>query len=219
METDTQMQRTLNDGPGQGTTVITIGLTPPMIGGGLALAYLGVKRLRGASGQPGPSKQPAPTDRAGEAAGRLGSGAGQVLGSAAGAAGESIQTMTGSAGRVIDTAATAARSGTAAIGASAGAAVSTAAVGIRQVPRIAQQSPALTLGVGLGLGAIAALLIPPSRTEEQLVRPARETVAQKVGTAAQDTVEKVQLVADEAATTIKQSAKEVGLVPAGSSNS
>ena len=213
METDTQIERTATDGARPNTTVITIGLTPPMIGGGLALAYLGVKRLRGASGQPGQSTQPALTARAGDAAGRLTGGAGQLLEGAAEAAGGSIQTVTGTAGRVIDTAASAAKSRTAAVGASAGTFASTAAAGIRQVPRIAQESPALTLGIGLGLGAIAALLIPSSRTEEQLVGPARETVAQKVGAVAQDTVEKVQLVADEAATTIKQSATEVGLVP------
>jgi ElaB/YqjD/DUF883 family membrane-anchored ribosome-binding protein len=191
------------------TTVITIGLTPPIIGGGLALGYLAVKRLQnGAGSAQAQSSQPGVAEKAGAAATGMAGGASQALGTAAEVAGGSVQTVAATAGRVIGGATAAAGTGTDAVR-------STAMTAMREVPRLAQENPALTLGLGIGIGALAGLLIPATRTESELIRPASETVAQQVKTAAQETVEKVQLVADEAATTIKESAADVGLVPSG----
>jgi len=196
-----------------GTTVITVGLTPPMIGGGLVLAYLATRRLQrplAAAGQ-------APIAAAGQAAGSLGQNAGQALGSAAEAAGSGIQTLGQTAGRVVETAGGAATNAVGVVRETAGTVLSDGTAGLREVPRIARDNPALALGAGLGLGALAAMLLPRSAAESQVVRPVSETIVGQAKTIAQDTAEKVQLVADEATTAIRQSASDVGLVPAGSS--
>ena len=205
-----------SDGQAPSTTVITIGLTPPIIGGGLALGYLAVKRIQnGAQTGSADTTKPAVQERAGQAAASVAGGAGEMLGSITEAATGSVQTVTETAGRVMSGAGQAASAGSATVANTARTAVTTGLGAVRDVPRLAQQNPAVALGFGIGVGALVALLIPATRTEEKLIRPASEKVAEQVKTSAQETVEKVQLVADEAATTIKESATEVGLVPSG----
>jgi hypothetical protein len=200
-----------------GTTVITVGLTPPIIGGGLALGYLAIRRMAG-NGQQGDGRRqgatnprPAMADAAGRAAGTVADGAQQ----AADAAGGAMQALAGTAGQVLTTAGEAAATGGRTVRDTATGAVSLGRTGVRELPRMARENPAITLGIGIGLGAVAGLLIPPTRTEQQVLAPATESIAQQVKTAAQDTAEKVQLVAEEATATVKESATEVGLVPSG----
>jgi hypothetical protein len=211
-----QRETQATDGQAPSTTVITIGLTPPIIGGGLALGYLAVKRIQnGAEAGRADTTKPAVQERAGQAAASVAGGAGEMLGSITEAAAGSVQTVTETAGRVVSGAGQAASAGSATVANTARMAVTTGLGAVREVPRLAKQNPAVALGFGIGVGALAALVIPATRTEEELIRPASEKVAQQVKTSAQETVEKVQLVADEAATTIKESATEVGLVPSG----
>jgi ElaB/YqjD/DUF883 family membrane-anchored ribosome-binding protein len=193
------------------TTVITVGITPPIIAGGLAIAYLGVRRLSGIAlgGQRGARGGGAAAAAVGGVATKATESAGQLVGTAGGAAreagdaaGRAVQTLGQGVGRLTQTVQTGA-SGVA----------GTAAGRARAVPEILRENPALALGLGVGIGALIGLAVPPTRRERELIGPASESMLGQVRTGAQETLEKVQLVAEEAGSTIRESATEVGLVP------
>ena len=211
------------------TTVITVGLTPPIIGGGLALGYLAVRRIAGsAGGADGRERRRASTgtarlgQTAGNVAGSVGGGAGQLAGGVAGVAGGVVEGAASVVGGVGETAGRVAVS----IGDTAGQVTGqvreratmvagTVGSGASRLPEVVAQNPALALGIGLGIGAAIGLLIPPTRQERDVIAPASAELLGRVRTTAQETAEKVQLVAEEAGTSIRQSAEQAGLIEAG----
>ncbi|MGH2449469.1 MAG: DUF3618 domain-containing protein [Chloroflexota bacterium] len=70
---------------------------------------------------------------------------------------------------------------------------------------LAMAAGALTLGLAVGLA------IPETPRENELMGEARETVMQKAESAAQDTMQKVEKVAEQAVGTAQESAKKQGL--------
>ena len=197
------------------TTVITVGLTPPLLGGGLVLAYLGI-RGRGAAAV----AQGAATG-VGEGAAKAAETAAGLAGTAAATATGALQTAGGSAGRAMRSARQTAVQTAGRVGQTVGDASSAAAAAttsrISALPEVVRDKPALGLGLGLGVGALVAFAIPPTQRERALLGPAGETITEQLRTGAQETVQKVQLVAEEAGSTIRQSATEVGLVPVSES--
>jgi hypothetical protein len=73
--------------------------------------------------------------------------------------------------------------------------------------------------LGLALGAAAALILPETEQEDQLLGEARDRVMDRVQNAAGETAEKVQRVAAEARQTAMREAKAEGLAPAAGSAS
>ena len=196
------------------TTVVTIGLTPPLIGGGLALGYVGVRRVAGAIGKrrAGAPKTGATVDIR-EGAASVSAATAGVVGAAADAVGE----IGGSAGRAVGSATQRTRQAGQSAAAAAARVGSTTAERMGKVPQAIQENPALAAGLGLAVGTAIALILPATRREREILAPATGTIAHQVRTGVEDTVEKVQLVADEAGSTIKETASEVGLIPVASS--
>ncbi|MFN2483529.1 MAG: hypothetical protein ABR509_01145 [Candidatus Limnocylindria bacterium] len=211
------------------TTVITIGLTPPIIGGGLALGYLAVRRMTGSPGAAGVrDRRRRATDgagigqAAGNVAGSVGDGAGQLAGGVAGVAGgvvEGAANVVGgfgqTAGRVAVSIGDTAGQVTGQVRQRATTVAGTVGSGASRLPEVVAQNAVLALGIGLGIGAAIGLLIPPTRREREVIAPASAELLGRVRTTAQETAEKVQLVAEEAGTTIRQSAEQAGLIEAG----
>ncbi len=201
---------------GSGTTVITVGLTPPVIGGGLVLAYLGIRRMSSSAG--GRRAATAAQDAAagaGEGATKVGEAAATVAGTAVSTATNALQTGRQSAGRVIQTAAQATAQTAGKLRQTVGTAASATVTRAGALPQAVRDNPALGAAIGLGTGALVALAIPPTPPEREVLGPAGQTIAAQLRTGAQETVERVQLVAEEAGTTIRESATQVGLVPVG----
>jgi hypothetical protein len=73
--------------------------------------------------------------------------------------------------------------------------------------------------LGLALGAAAALILPETEQEDQLLGEARDRVMDRVQNAAGETAEKVQRVAAEARQSALREAKAEGLAPAAGSAS
>jgi hypothetical protein len=124
--------------------------------------------------------------------------AGHMIGHAQGSAGELFGQAQGSAGHLLHQA-----QGT------AGEVQSTATSAVRGM-----SADPLAIGtVGAVLGAVAALLIPETEQEHQLMGDAKAQVVERVQTAAGETVEKVQRVAAEVGQTAMREAKSQGVVP------
>lgn len=146
--------------------------------------------------------------QAGHVAGNVVSTAGDTVGTVAGAAGEAVGNVAGAAGGAVGTAAGA-----------AGDAVGNVASSVKEGTQQAQtQLQMLLLDNPLAVGAIAAaigaavgLAIPETPQEHQLMGQARDALLDRAGTAAQDTLQKVQQVASEAGDTIQREAQQQGL--------
>ena len=86
----------------------------------------------------------------------------------------------------------------------------------RRVERAFQDNPLVIGAAALALGLAAGLAIPSTETEDELVGETRDELVDKVKDVAEDTKSKVQQVAervmDQAETTAKDSAHEVGLM-------
>ena len=86
----------------------------------------------------------------------------------------------------------------------------------RRVERAFQDNPLVIGAAALALGLAAGLAIPSTETEDELVGETRDELVDKVKDVAEDTKAKVQQVAervmDQAETTAKDSAHEVGLM-------
>lgn len=78
-----------------------------------------------------------------------------------------------------------------------------------------RDNPLAVGAVAVALGTAVGFAIPETRREHELMGEARDTLVEKVQTAVQETVEKVQQVAGDvvegAQTTVQESAKEQGL--------
>jgi hypothetical protein len=77
----------------------------------------------------------------------------------------------------------------------------------------------LTIGaLGIAMGAVAALLLPETEQERQLMGDARDRVMDRAQAMGAETIDKVQQVAKEAGKTVMEEAKAQGLNPQGSSS-
>jgi hypothetical protein len=74
-----------------------------------------------------------------------------------------------------------------------------------------QENPFAAATVAFALGATVGFLIPENPQEQQLLGPSRDTLVDKAQTVAQDTMQKMQSVAQEATGAAQQEAKEQGL--------
>ena len=74
-----------------------------------------------------------------------------------------------------------------------------------------QQNPLALGAIALTLGAAAGLAVPETRQEHEMMGPARDRLVDKTQSMAQDTVEKVRHVAEEAQSTAKEEARQQGL--------
>ena len=81
----------------------------------------------------------------------------------------------------------------------------------RQARQRYQENPLAMGGVAFALGAIVGLLVPETPQEEQLLGQSARTLVDKAQTAAQETMQKVQRVAEEAKGAVQQEAKQQGL--------
>jgi ElaB/YqjD/DUF883 family membrane-anchored ribosome-binding protein len=81
----------------------------------------------------------------------------------------------------------------------------------RQARQRYQENPLAMGGVALALGAIVGLLVPETPQEEQLLGQTANTVVDKAQAAVQETMQKVQSVAEEAKGAAQQEAKQQGL--------
>lgn len=85
-----------------------------------------------------------------------------------------------------------------------------------QVQQMLQETPLAVGGIAFALGAAVGLAIPATPPENQLMGEARDTLMQKAQSTAQDTLHKVQDVAQEvgatAASTAKNEAQHAGLI-------
>jgi len=75
------------------------------------------------------------------------------------------------------------------------------------------QSPLAVGIVAAALGGAAALTIPETQRENQLMGEARENLIERAQTGAQDVVEKVQKVTEEAGEAAGKEARYQGLSP------
>jgi ElaB/YqjD/DUF883 family membrane-anchored ribosome-binding protein len=73
-----------------------------------------------------------------------------------------------------------------------------------------QENPLAAATAAIALGATVGFLIPETPQEQQLMGPTRDTLVDKAQTAAQDTMQKMQSVAQEATGAAQQEAKEQG---------
>jgi len=78
----------------------------------------------------------------------------------------------------------------------------------------------LTIGaLGIAMGAVAALLLPETEQERQLMGDARDRVMDRAQAMGAETIDKVQQVAKEAGKTAMEEAKAQGLTPQGKGSS
>jgi len=74
--------------------------------------------------------------------------------------------------------------------------------------------PLAVAAVGVVLGAVAAIMLPPTEKEQQLMGDARERVVNRVQEMGGETVEKVQQVASEVGKTVAREVEAQGLTQA-----
>lgn len=88
---------------------------------------------------------------------------------------------------------------------------------IQQLPgrlqQVLTQNPVAVSAVALAAGGAAALVIPETQRENQLMGEARDTLIDRAQTSAQDVVQKVQQVTQEAGEAASKEAKYQGLAP------
>jgi hypothetical protein len=77
--------------------------------------------------------------------------------------------------------------------------------------RTLRENPLAVGAVTLALGTAVGLALPQTRRENELMGEARDNLAEKVQSVAQETIEKVGHVAEEAQTTVQKEAQRQGL--------
>jgi len=161
-------------------------------------------------------------DQAKSAAGDV---AGQVQ-EGIGTAAEGIGTVAGTAaagiGTVADTAVHGAEavvggvaSSVTSVASGVGSTVTGAGSQVKQMPgrlrHMVEENP-MRLGlVGVALGSAVALAVPETRRENQMLGEARDSIVERAQSTAQNTLQKVQHVAEEVGTTVEKEARYAGL--------
>ncbi len=126
-------------------------------------------------------------NRAGDVAGDVASNAGDAVGNVAGAAGDAVGNVAGTVKEGTQQAQT-------------------------QLQRMLMENPLAVGAVAAAVGVAVGLAIPETPQEHQLMGQTRDTLLDKAQTVAQDAMQKVQQVTDEAGRTIQEEAQHQGLV-------
>ena len=74
-----------------------------------------------------------------------------------------------------------------------------------------QDNPLMAGALAVTVGSAVGLLLPETRTEDEVLGKARDSLVGQAQAVTQDTVEKVQRVAGEVQTTVQEQAREQGL--------
>jgi ElaB/YqjD/DUF883 family membrane-anchored ribosome-binding protein len=80
-----------------------------------------------------------------------------------------------------------------------------------QLQRMIEERPLMTAAVAASLGAVAALWLPTTQVEHQIMGQASDQAMGKVQEVASDTIEKVEDVAQEVRSTVREEARSKGL--------
>ena len=93
--------------------------------------------------------------------------------------------------------------------------VTNASSQVKQMPsrlrHMVEENPVRLGLVAAALGSVAALAVPETQRENELLGEARDSVIERAQSTAQSTMQKVQHVAEEAGETLKKEAKYAGL--------
>jgi len=81
----------------------------------------------------------------------------------------------------------------------------------RRARRMVQDNPLMAGALAVTVGSAVGLLLPETRTEDEVLGKARDSLVGQAQAATQDTVEKVQRVAGEVQSTAQKEAREQGL--------
>ena len=147
--------------------------------------------------------QQAAGDVAGQVQGAVSSATDQVTEKASGVAGQVTDTVTSAAGQVQET---------------AGQVATKAQQTPSKLRHMIEENPVPLGLVALALGGAAALAVPETRREQELMGEARDTLVDRAQTAAQTTVDKVTNVVQEVGTAERE-AQHQGLTPENSASS
>ncbi|MEO8285500.1 MAG: DUF3618 domain-containing protein [Chloroflexota bacterium] len=140
--------------------------------------------------------------------GDVASTTGNKVGDVAGAAGDAVGTVVGAAGDAVGNVAGAAGD---AVGNVAGTVKDTTTQAQSQLHRMLLSNPLAVGAMAAAVGAAVGLAIPETPQEHQLMGQARDTLLDKAQNVAQDAMQKVQQVTDEAGRTIQEEARSQGL--------
>jgi ElaB/YqjD/DUF883 family membrane-anchored ribosome-binding protein/vacuolar-type H+-ATPase subunit H len=80
-----------------------------------------------------------------------------------------------------------------------------------QIQRLIQEQPVIAAAVAASVGAAVGLWLPPTQLENRIIGPADEQVMSRAQDMATETIEKVQDVAQEVRSTVKEEAQAKGL--------
>lgn len=80
-----------------------------------------------------------------------------------------------------------------------------------QVQEMLRTNPLAVGGAALAIGAVVGLMLPETRREQEVMGEARDNLMQQVRTTTEETIEKVQRVAEEVQHTVEEETREQGL--------
>ena len=154
-------------------------------------------------------------DRVQETAGNVAGQAGETAGNIAGQAGYLAGQVGQTAGNVVGQIGETAGNVVGQIGETAGNLAEGAQYQAQRLEdrfgRTLRENPLAVGAVTLALGTAVGLALPQTRRENELMGEARDNLAEKVQSVAQETIEKVGHVAEEAQTTVQKEAQRQGL--------
>lgn len=131
----------------------------------------------------------------GQAAGQVGDMAGQVAGQVQQTAGQVVGQAQESVGQMV------------------GQVQQTASQARGRLDQMLHENPMQVGALSLLIGGALALTMPPTSREQELMGPMRDQLVEKVQVTAQDTLNKVEKVAEEVQHTAEREAKAEGLTP------
>ncbi|HYP42039.1 MAG TPA: DUF3618 domain-containing protein [Chloroflexia bacterium] len=135
---------------------------------------------------------------AGNVVGNVSSSTGDAAGNLAGTAGDAVSNVAGAAGDAVGTVASTVKE--------------QGQQAQSQLHRMLLDNPLAVGAAAVAIGAVVGLAVPETPQENQLMGQARDALFEKAQTAAQDTLQKVQQVTQEAGHANQQEAEYQGLV-------